>query len=62
VRVAQELMTAHQHSFEGLTFVPGSKGIFDVAVDDTVVWSKADHGRQAHPGEVLAAVDAHLSG
>lgn len=53
-------MTAHQHSFESLTFVPGSKGIFDVAVDGDVVWSKADHGRQAKPGEVLAAVDAHL--
>ena len=38
-----------------------SKGIFDVAVDGTVVWSKADHGRQANPGEVLAAVNAHLS-
>lgn len=53
-------MTAHQHAFESLTFVPGSKGIFDVAVDGDVVWSKADHGRQARSGEVLAAVDAHL--
>lgn len=54
-------MNAHQHSFESLTLIPGSKGIFDVAVDGTVVWSKADHGRQANPGEVLAAVDAHLA-
>ncbi len=53
-------MEAHQHDFDRLTLIPGSKGIFDVAVDGTVVWSKSDHGRQAAPGEVLAAVDAHL--
>jgi predicted Rdx family selenoprotein len=61
VRVAQELMTGHQHSFESLTFLPGSKGIFDVAADGALVWSKADHGRQANPGEVLDALDAHLA-
>jgi selenoprotein W-related protein len=61
VRVAEELMTAHQHDFDKLTLIPGSKGIFDVAIDGQVVWSKADHGRQANPGEALAAVDAHLS-
>lgn len=54
-------MTAHQHEFDSLTLLPGSKGIFDVAVDGEVVWSKADHGRQAHAGEVLSALDAHLS-
>jgi len=52
-------MTAHQHDFESLTLLPGSKGIFDVAVDGDVIWSKADHGRQANPGEVLTALDAH---
>ena len=61
MRVAQELLTAHQHDIESLTLITGIKGVFDVEVDGAVVWSKADHGRQANPGEVLAAVDAHLA-
>jgi selenoprotein W-related protein len=61
VRVTQELLSAHQHDIESLTLVTGSKSVFDVVVDGNRVWSKADHGRQANPGEVLAALDAHLS-
>ncbi len=60
MRVAQELLSAHQHRIESLTLVTGSKGVFDVEVDGDLVWSKADHGRQANPGEVLSALDAHL--
>jgi selenoprotein W-related protein len=54
-------MTAHQQRFESLTLIPGTRGVFDVRVDDDVVWSKADAGRHAEPGEVLHAVDAHLA-
>ena len=54
-------MTEYQHRFDRLVVIPGTKGVFDVAVDDAVVWSKAEHGRQANPGEVVAAVDAHIS-
>jgi len=61
VRVTQELLTAHQHAIESLTLITGSKGVFDVIVDGALVWSKAEHGRQANPGEVLAALDAHLA-
>jgi len=61
VRVAQELLTAHQHTVESLTLVTGTRGVFDVVVDGSLVWSKADHGRQAKPGEVLAALDTHLA-
>lgn len=61
MRVAQELLTAHQHEIESLTLVTGTRGVFDVEVDGSLVWSKADHGRQAKPGEVLTALDAHLT-
>lgn len=61
MRVAQEVLSAHQHDIESLTLVTGGKGIFDVEVDGAVIWSKADHGRHAHPGEVLSALDAHLA-
>ena len=60
-RLIPALIEAHQHDIESLTLITGSKGVFDVEVDGTLVWSKADHGRQAEPGEVLAALDAHLA-
>ena len=61
MRVTQELLSAHQHDIETLTLVTGTKGVFDVDVDGRTIWSKADHGRQARPGEVLAALDAARS-
>jgi selenoprotein W-related protein len=36
-----------------LTFVTGSKGIFDVEVDGEMLYSKHATGRHAEPGEVL---------
>lgn len=61
MRVTQELLSEHQHDIESLTLVTGSKGVFDVEVDrggrTDVIYSKGETGRQAHPGEVLAALD-----
>jgi len=42
----------------GLT--PSSGGVFEVAVDDTVLFSKKSLGRHAQPGEVLRLIAAHL--
>jgi len=33
--------------------VTGSKGVFEVVVDDVVLYSKRAKGRHAQPGEVL---------
>lgn len=60
MRVTQELLSAHQHRIETLTLVTGGQGIFDVEVDSTTIYTKAETGRQANPGEVLAALDALL--
>ncbi len=36
----------------------GGKGVFDVRVDDVLVYSKYETGRHANPGEVVAAIRA----
>jgi selenoprotein W-related protein len=36
-----------------LTLTTGSKGVFDVSVDGDLIYSKAQTGRHAEPGEVL---------
>jgi selenoprotein W-related protein len=46
-------MTSYQHVIDELRFIMGDKGVFDVVVDDTTIYSKAETGRHAHDGEVL---------
>ena len=50
---AQDLLSNYQHIIESLTFITGVSGVFDVRVDDNVIYSKAATGRHAEPGEVL---------
>jgi selenoprotein W-related protein len=54
VSAAHDLLHDYQHIIESLTLVTGSKGVFDVVVDDVALYSKRATGRHARPGEVLA--------
>jgi len=56
VRVTEEILSNYQHVIDDLTLVTGDKGVFDVHVDGKLIYSKAETGRQAHEGEVLAAL------
>jgi predicted Rdx family selenoprotein len=53
VSAANDLLRDYQHVIAELTFITGSKGIFDVIVDGDVLYSKKTTGRHAEPGEVL---------
>ena len=53
MRVVDELLSNYQHVIDDLTMVTGSAGVFDVVVDDRVLYSKKATGRHAEPGEVL---------
>lgn len=53
MRAADDLLSNYQHVLQSLTFVTGSKGVFDVTVDGELLYSKAATGRHAEPGEVL---------
>ena len=46
-------MANYQHVIEDLRLVTGNAGVFDVAVDGELMYSKARTGRHAEPGEVL---------
>ena len=50
---AADILGDYQHVIESLTFVTGSKGVFDVLVDGELIYSKDETGRHAEPGEVL---------
>jgi selenoprotein W-related protein len=53
VRAAGDLLRDYQHVISELTLVTGSNGVFDVAVDGRLLFSKREQGRHAKPGEVL---------
>ncbi len=51
--VAEELMSNYQHVIGNLTLVTGTRGVFDVRIDDRLVFSKHSiQNRHAHPGEI----------
>ena len=49
-----DLLDDYQHVIDDLRLITGSKGVFEVTVDGTTLYSKATEGRHAEPGEVLA--------
>jgi len=53
VSAAGDILSRYQHVIDSLTFTTGSKGVFDVTVDGDLLYSKAETGRHANPGEVL---------
>jgi selenoprotein W-related protein len=54
VRATEDLLSNYQHVIEDLRLVTGTRGVFDVTVDGTLLYSKAETGRHAEDGEVLA--------
>ncbi len=49
----RELVKNYQHVIEKLTFKMGSKGVFEVKVDEKTIFSKKALQRHPKPGEVL---------
>ena len=56
MRVAQEIMAQYQHQMASLVLIPGDKGIFDVKVNDALIYSKHSTGRFPEPGEITADI------
>lgn len=51
--MAEEILSNYQHIIESFTFMTGTKGVFDVKVNDQLIFSKKQLGRHAEPGEIL---------
>lgn len=58
---AHDLLHDYQHVIAELTLVTGSKGVFDVVVDEEILYSKKSTGRHAAPGEVLQLFRDHVA-
>lgn len=63
MRAVRDLLHDYQHVIADVRLVMGSKGVFDVAVDGELLYSKHAEGRHAEPGEVLERFRAkHAAG
>jgi selenoprotein W-related protein len=60
--IAQELLHTFHDRLAAVTIVPGSGGILEVAVDDEVIFSRAQAGRDPLIKELRDAIYARLGG
>ena len=58
--LAQELLAAHEGDIAALTLIPGRGGVFDVRIDNDVVFSQKATGRLPEPRELKDALRAKL--
>ena len=53
--MTDELLSNYQHIIDDLTLITGTKGAFEVRVNDELIFSKQTmQKRHAEPGEILA--------
>ena len=43
--MAQELLTTFQNEIGELALLPGTAGVFEIRIDQDVVWSRSNEGR-----------------
>ena len=57
----EDLLINHQQVIEDVRLIPGGSGIFDVAVNGELIYSKHETGRQAENGEISALFEKLLN-
>jgi selenoprotein W-related protein len=60
VGLTDELLQGWAPVIETIELIPASKGRFEVILDGELIFSKADLGRHANPGEVAGIVRAKI--
>ena len=48
-----DLLKKYENQIEKISLIPGQGGVFEVKVDDKLIFSKIQLGRHAEPGEVV---------
>ncbi|NJC94812.1 MAG: SelT/SelW/SelH family protein [Anaerolineae bacterium] len=60
LRVAGELIRNYQHAISELVFEMSSGGVFEVKVDDEILFSKKEVNRHPEPGEVFGVFQQYV--
>jgi selenoprotein W-related protein len=54
--MVEHLLGEFEERIERMTLIPSTGGVFEVAVDGNLVYSKQETGRHAEPEDVLGPV------
>jgi selenoprotein W-related protein len=52
-----DVLKKYEKQIEKISLIPGGGGVFEVLVDGEVIFSKAQLGRHAEPGEIVRLMD-----
>jgi selenoprotein W-related protein len=55
--MVQAILGKYEHYIDDITVIPSRGGVFEVMVDDQLVFSKKELGRHATIEEVIASLD-----
>ncbi|WFA10464.1 Rdx family protein [Tissierella sp. Yu-01] len=61
VALAKNLLDEHKNDIEELTIVPSSGGVFEIQVNDNILFSKKELGRFPEDGEAERLIREELS-
>ena len=59
--MAQELLVTFERELTEVALRPGAEGIFEIALDDVTIWSRADSGRLPDLKELKQLVRDHVA-
>lgn len=59
--MAQELLTTFETEIGGVTLVPGTGGVFEVRIDDVLLWSFAERRVFPQPKELKQLIRDHVA-
>lgn len=59
--LAQELLTTFEAELGEVALIPGSGGVFEIRVDDRLIWSRRSEGRFPEAKEVKQRVRDHVA-
>lgn len=51
-------MDAYEHEVTSVALIPGAGGVFEVTIDDELIFSKKGLGRHAEPDEIIGLMHA----
>lgn len=59
--MAQELLSTFEHDLGAVALVPGQPGVYEVRLDEQVLWSRAVEGRFPEARELKQRVRDHIA-
>jgi selenoprotein W-related protein len=59
--MAQELLSTFEMDLGGVSLIPGTGGIFEVRVNETMIWSRKERGRFPDIKELKQLVRDHIA-